>query len=387
MRKRQEKTRPTRAAFQTALLQLQNAEGVMDDDPEDDKRRLQIEFMHGSRLHTPMALCKPFTKFANLTNDTVVATFSQLLSALRGVIEGKFPAHKLVQGVLLHSKKGCAVQKFHRDYPYSACSLRRASPSYGVIYFPDGGTLEVVPGSHKAEIDSPKRTVHVPPHKLLVFHEGLAHAGSQYATANTRVHFFLENRRQRDLCSSIKMRRPDHVPTRPRKGDWVKVIAGPPNLNDAPKLVVQDSGGTDPTQRPFVLKGAHTRFRANQLQVVHHETRRRDKNVLTQKEREGLHNRGYTVLSMPRSVRAPDLTVLQLDSLPASQFYIFNTRTPEKPQRASGSSATRCKASAKDREGVSRLFARCEGAGCHMDVVDGRARCVLRMDNLTDVLE
>ena len=177
--------RPTRAAFQTALLQLQNAEGETDEDPEDDKRRLQIEFMHGTRLHTPMALCKPFTKFANLTNDTVVETFSQLLSALRGVIEGKFPEHKLVQGVLLHSKKGCAEQKFHRDYPYSACSLRRASPSYGVIFFPDGGTLEVVPGSHKAEIESPKRTVRVPPNKLLVFHEGLAHAGSHARTATS----------------------------------------------------------------------------------------------------------------------------------------------------------------------------------------------------------
>jgi len=102
--------------------------------------------------------------------------------------------------VLLESEPGCQRQAAHCDYIPTAELLRLDASKLPLLFLlaiEPNTTLDVWPGSHHTIRSKgplrPRKTVQLDAGDAIVFRADLVHAGSAYASANRRVHVYLDS--------------------------------------------------------------------------------------------------------------------------------------------------------------------------------------------------
>ena len=101
--------------------------------------------------------------------------------------------------VLLESEPGCQRQAAHCDYiPSKELLAATEIPLLFLLAIEPNTTLDVWPGSHHivrghSLMVCHRETMHLDVGDAIVFRADLVHAGSAYATANRRIHGYLDS--------------------------------------------------------------------------------------------------------------------------------------------------------------------------------------------------
>ena len=94
--------------------------------------------------------------------------------------------------VVLQSAPRCQAQHRHRDFDDTSRWLQ--APLGAVVALQPGTKLDVWPGTHLPGVEprGPPKSVAIPVGSALIFNGYLAHRGAAYATANTRLHAYVD---------------------------------------------------------------------------------------------------------------------------------------------------------------------------------------------------
>lgn len=105
------------------------------------------------------------------------------------------------------SEEGCGPQSAHRDYSLdfisecmsdSACDHR--SPLAALVALEDDTFFDIWPGSYLGIVRNVKPIrLSVARGRIIIFHEGLVHAGACFEKSNLRFHFYLDVKRRPQL--------------------------------------------------------------------------------------------------------------------------------------------------------------------------------------------
>ena len=127
---------------------------------------------------------------SGMAQQTATACVCERLLAA-GLLQGRATADWRV----LHAQDGCLAQGLHTDYEVGDPmypSPQSRQPAGGVLAVMDGTTLDVGVPCSDGTGEYTRTTLHVPVGWAVIFDGDVVHAGSAYATENTRVHLYLD---------------------------------------------------------------------------------------------------------------------------------------------------------------------------------------------------